>query len=160
MSDGRGSAKYPGTVVGVDVETTGVDSRSDAIIEVAAVRLVDGELDDTFSSFIDPGREIPPDIVYLTGISDDDVRGAPAIDDVLPGVVEFIGESPIVAHQASFDLAFLNAAAANRAELLVGRGGTFDTLALSRALVPRLPSHRLAALVRFFDIPHERAHRA
>ncbi len=160
MSDGRGSAKYPGTVVGVDVETTGVDARADAIIEVAAVRLVDGKLDDTFSSFIDPGREIPPDIVYLTGISDDDVRGAPTIDDVLPGVVEFIGESPIVAHQASFDLAFLNAAAANRPELLVGRGGTFDTLALSRALIPRFPSHRLAALVRLFDIPHERAHRA
>jgi predicted DnaQ family exonuclease/DinG family helicase len=160
MRDGRGSAKYPSTVVGVDVETTGVDARADAIIEVAAVRLVDGELDDTFSSLVDPGREIPPDVVYLTGISDDDVAGAPAIDDVLPGLVEFIGDSPIVAHQASFDLGFLNAAAANRPELLVGGGGTFDTLMLSRALVPRLPSHRLAALVRFFDIPHERAHRA
>lgn len=160
MSGHGGSPSHPRAYVGVDLETTGVDHRSDAIIEIGAVRIVDGEVDGTFSTFVDPGREIPSDVVYLTGISDDDVRGAPSIDDVLPDLVEFLGESPLVAHQASFDVNFLNAAAANRPEFLVGGAGVFDTLALSRALIPRLPSHRLAALVRFFDIEHERAHRA
>lgn len=160
MRGGGVPSRYPDVVVGIDVETTGVDPRTDSIIEIGAVRLVRGEVGDTFSSLVDPGRDIPPDVVYLTGITDEDVRGAPGIDEVLPRLVEFIGDDPIVAHQASFDLTFLNTAAANRPELLVGRGGSFDTLALSRALIPRLPSHRLAALVRFFDIPHERAHRA
>ena len=160
MSASRRPAEYPSSVVGLDVETTGVDSRSDAIIEVSAVRFEGGELRDTFTRLVDPGRAIPADVVYLTGIGDDDVRGAPTMDEILPDLVEFLGDLPIVAHHASFDLAFLNAAAANRPEFLVGRGGAIDTLVLSRALIPRLPSHRLAALVRFFDIPHERAHRA
>ena len=152
--------RYPDTYVGVDLETTGVEAGEDRIIEVAAVRVVGGEVRDSMSTLVNPGREIPPDVVYLTGITNADVSDAPPIDEVLPELADFVGDSPMVAHQAKFEIDFLTAAAGGRAELLPGRAGTFDTLALSRALLPRLPNHRLATLVRFFDIPHERAHRA
>jgi predicted DnaQ family exonuclease/DinG family helicase len=155
-----GSVSYPRTFVGLDLETTGVDAGSDRIIEIGAVRIVDGEVDDTFEAFVNPGCPIPTDIVHLTGISDKDVAGAPSIDEVLPRIIEFIGDSPIVAHHAPFDVGFLNKAAAGRAELLVGRGGVFDTLPLTRALLPRLPNHRLVTAARFFDIPTGRSHRA
>jgi len=157
---GTGSASYPRTFVGLDLETTGVDSSVDRIIEIGAVRIVDGEVDDTFAAFVNPGCPIPSDIVHLTGITDDDVAGAPSIEDVLPRIVEFIGDSPIVAHHAPFDTGFLNKAADGRAELLVGRGGVFDTLPLTRALLPRLPNHRLVTAARFFDISTGRSHRA
>jgi len=155
-----GTASYPRTFVGLDLETTGVDSSVDRIIEIGAVRIVDGEVDDTFEAFVNPGLSIPSDIVHLTGITDDDVAGAPSIDEVLPRIVEFIGDSPIVAHHAPFDTGFLNKAADGQAELLVGRGGVFDTLPLTRALLPRLSNHRLATAARFFDIPTGRSHRA
>ena len=155
-----GSASYPRTFVGLDLETTGVDSSADRIIEIGAVRVVDGEVDETFEAFVNPGIPIPSDIVHLTGITDDDVAGAPSIDEVLPRIVEFIGDSPIVAHHAPFDTGFLNKAADGRAELKVGRGGVFDTLPLTRALLPRLPNHRLVTAARFFDIPTGRSHRA
>ena len=155
-----GSASYPRTFVGLDLETTGVDSSVDRIIEIGAVRVVDGEVDDTFEALVNPGLPIPSDIVHLTGITDDDVAGAPSIDEVLPRIVEFIGDSPIVAHHAPFDTGFLNKAAAGQAELLVGRGGVFDTLPLTRALLPRLPNHRLVTAARFFDISTGRSHRA
>ena len=155
-----GSAAYPRTFVGLDLETTGVDSKTDRIIEIGAVRFVDGEVDDTFEALVNPGRPIPTDIVHLTGISDADVAEAPSIDEVLPRIVEFIGDSPIVAHHAPFDTGFLNEAAAGKPEFLVGRGGVFDTLPLTRALLPRLPNHRLGTAARFFDIPTGRSHRA
>ena len=155
-----GTNAYPRTFVGLDLETTGVDSKVDRIIEVGAVRIVDGKVDETFETFVNPGCSIPSDIVHLTGISDADVAGAPGIEDVLPRIVEFIGGSPIVAHHAPFDTGFLNVAAAGRPDLLVGRGGVFDTLPLTRALLPRLPNHRLGTAARFFDIPTGRSHRA
>jgi len=151
---------YPRSFVGLDLETTGVDSREDRIIEIGAVRIVDGEVDETLSAFVDPGRQIPSDVVYLTGITDEDVAGAPPIEDVLPRLIEFVRDDPIVAHSASFDTAFLAAAAAGRDDLALGERAVFDTLALSRALIPRLGSHRLGSLVTFFDLTHERAHRA
>ncbi|MBN2564923.1 MAG: 3'-5' exonuclease, partial [Candidatus Eisenbacteria bacterium] len=151
---------YPRSFVGLDLETTGVDPTCDRIIEVGLVRMVDGQVSDTFESLIDPGVSIPTDIVYLTGISDEDVAGAPRIDDVLPRILEFLGDDPVIAHSASFDIDFLSAAARGRAELLVGRGGVFDTLELVRALLPRLPNHRLITAARFFGIPTGRSHRA
>jgi predicted DnaQ family exonuclease/DinG family helicase len=151
---------YPRTFVGVDLETTGVDPREDRIIEIGAVRIVDGEVDDAMSAFVNPGVEIPSDVVYLTGITDEDVATAPPVEEVIPGFLEFIADAPLVAHSAPFDTAFLEAAARDRPDLALGERTVFDTLILSRALVPRLGSHRLASLADFFGIEHERAHRA
>lgn len=151
---------YPRRFVGLDLETTGVEPTEDRIIEVGAARIVDGAVDETVSFFVNPGRPIPADVVYLTGITDGDVKGAPPIAEVLPLLSAFVGGDPVVAHQASFDMGFLDVAAAGRAELGVGRAEVFDTLTLARALLPRLPNHRLGTLAGFFDLPHERAHRA
>ncbi len=160
MTAAPGSAEYPRTFIGLDLETTGVDSSIDRIIEIGATRITDGEVVDTFEAFVDPGISIPPDVVYLTGITDRDVSGAPRVEDVLPDLIRYLGDDPLVAHSAGFDLAFLAAAAKGDPDLLAGRGGVFDTLGISRALLPRLPSHRLAKLVEFFGITHEHAHRA
>ena len=160
MKGGRGARGYPRSFVAVDLETTGVEARTDRIIEVGAVRMVDGVERDAFTSLVDPGCEIPPDVVYLTGIGSSDVAGAPPIGEVLPRLVEFVGDDPIVAHSAQFEADFLGAAAAGRPDLLVGRGGIIDTLTLARALLPRLPNHRLATLAAFFDFRVERSHRA
>lgn len=156
-TDPRG---YPRSFVGLDLETTGVDSSCDRIIEVGLVRVVDGEIADSFETLVNPGVAIPTDIVHLTGITDEDVADAPGIGEVLPRVVEFVGADPVVAHSAQFDLDFLGAAALDRPELLVGRGGVFDTLELVRALVPRLPNHRLSTAAGFFGVPTGRSHRA
>ena len=153
-------ASYPRTFVGLDLETTGVEAGVDRIIEVGAVRMVNGEVDETFETFVDPGRPIPTDVVHLTGIRDEDVAGAPPIGEALPRVIDFVGDAPIVAHHAPFDLAFLSAAADGRPELLAGRGGVYDTLGLVKALLPRLPNHRLATAARFFGIDTGRSHRA
>ena len=144
----------------VDLETTGVDASVDRIIEVGAVRFADGEIVGRFEALVDPGCEIPSDVTYLTGIADADVRGAPPIGEVLPRLVEFVAGDPVVAHSAAFDMDFLNTAAAGRPALLVGRGGVIDTLALSRAVLPRLSNHRLGTLAAFFDHSMERSHRA
>lgn len=151
---------YPRAFIGIDLETTGLDSASDTIIEIAAVRTVDGRTDAVFETLVNPGRPVPSDVVYLTGITDEAVADAPPIEEVLPSLVAFVGADPLVAHNADFDIAFLRAAAASDPSVLVGSGGVYDTLALARALVPRLPSHRLSALVDFFGIEHRRAHRA
>ena len=74
----------PRTYIALDLETTGLDADRDAIIEVAAVKFRDDEVLDTFSSFVKPGRRIPREITDLTGIRDDDVAGAPGLQNVLP----------------------------------------------------------------------------
>jgi ATP-dependent DNA helicase DinG len=155
-----GANGYPRVFVGLDLETTGVDSRVDSIIEVGLVRVVDGEVEERFESLVNPGCSIPSDVVYLTGITDGDVATAPPIGDVLPRVVDFVGDSPVVAHHAPFDTTFLAAASSGDKELLVGSGGVFDTLTLCRALMPRLPNHRLVTLARFFGVETGRSHRA
>ena len=147
----------PRTYIGLDLETTGVDSRTDRIIEIGAARFTDGEPVEEFRAFVDPGCEIPPDVVYLTGITDADVSGAPSIGDVLPDLRAFLGDDPVVAHSAPFDVGFLDAA--SRESLFDGRD-VYDTLSLSRVLVPRLPSHRLVALARFFGVDAGQSHRA
>ncbi|MCD4690546.1 DEAD/DEAH box helicase [bacterium] len=158
-----GAAKppgYPTTFVSVDLETTGLKSGTDRIIEIGAVRITGGVVDGIYSTLVSPGIPIPSDIVYLTGNSNDDVAEAPDIDTALRGLVEFCGDAPLVAQNAPFDIAFLRIAAADRPEFLVGQHGVFDTLPLARALVPRLRSHRLAALAEFFGVTIENAHRA
>ncbi|MBD3367295.1 MAG: DEAD/DEAH box helicase [Candidatus Eisenbacteria bacterium] len=147
----------PRTYVGLDLETTGVDHRTDRIIEIGATRFTDGEPVDAFCTFVDPSCEIPSDVVYLTGITDEQIAGAPSIDEALPDLRDFLRDDPVVAHSAAFDVGFLDAASG--VSLFEGRD-VYDTLALSRALLPRLPSHRLVALARFFDIDAGRSHRA
>lgn len=156
-SDPKG---YPRTFVGIDLETTGLDMNQDCIIEIGAVRVTDGKIDGRFEALVNPGIPIPAEVVYLTGITDEDVADAPPVDDVLPGLIKFVGDAPLVAHNAPFDLGFLARAANNRPEFLLGGAGVFDTLTIGRALVPRLNNHRLITLASFFGTGLARAHRA
>lgn len=142
-------------VVLVDIETTGFDPARDRVIEIAAAAMRGPEVLDTFHTLVDPGCAIPPEIVRLTGITDDEVFGAPVPDAAASSLAAFVDGRDVVAHNAPFDRGFL--------ERLAG-GGRFpgewiDTLQLALIAFPRLSSHRLRDLAEAFggDAPSHRA---
>lgn len=144
--------------VGFDIETTGLDSETDRITEIGAVRVVNGEITDTFQTFVDPGMPIPPDIVQLTGITDEDVSGAPSQAEAVRAFMDFAGDMPLAAHNASFDVGFLTVAA-RRA------GMTFapvyvDTLAVSQSILKDLKRFKLDVVSRALGLPDFNHHRA
>lgn len=146
---------FENEVVLVDIETTGFDPARDGLIEVAAARMRGPEVVEVFSTLVDPGREIPADIVRLTGITAGDLRGAPAPDAAVEALAAFVDGCDIVAHNAPFDRSFL--------EHIAGKGRFsgewIDTLQLSLIAFPRLTSHRLRDLAQAFggDAPSHRA---
>ncbi|MEM7813264.1 MAG: exonuclease domain-containing protein [Planctomycetota bacterium] len=152
--------------VAFDFETTGCTASTDAIVEAGAVRFRLGSDGvpvtlDRFESLVDPGRPIPPEVIRVHGITDADVAGQPPIADVLPRLEDFFGDAAdtlLMAHNASFDLAFLAAAHDS-----VGRPRTghvaIDTVRLSRRLRPALPGHSLRSLKKSFHVEPSRAHR-
>ncbi len=155
------SALPPITVF--DVETTGLDAkRGHRIIEIAGIRIEDGQVDETksFVSLVNPEREIPWEAKQVNKISDDDVRGAPGIEEVLPKFLEFAQGSILVAHNANFDMGFLNV----EKELCWGYVEVPEclcTMLLSRALFPTQFGHSLDAVAKRLNltIPQAR-HRA
>src|SRR5690554_3442816 len=96
-----------GELIAIDLETTGLDSTSDSIIEIGAVQMRDGEIIDEFSQLIDPGFPIPSNITHLTGITTDQVVGQPSIDRVLPAFKRFVGDAPVIGHSINFDAGFM-----------------------------------------------------
>ncbi|MEA1910012.1 MAG: exonuclease domain-containing protein [Patescibacteria group bacterium] len=138
----------------LDVETTGVNFRSDELIEVAAIKVKNGEIVDRFESLIKPKGPLPKTVSELTGIEMDDLVDAPPLSSVIPKVVDFAGNLPIVGHNISFDLDFLRAANANL------RGGSLDTLDLSLTILPKLPYHSMQYLSEYFQLPSRPTHRA
>lgn len=143
----------PRTYIALDLETTGLDAEHDAIIEIGAVKSQAGEVVDTFSTFVNPGRPIPLQITELTGIRDQDVAGAPGLNAVLPDLRRFVGHSPIIGHNVAFDLSFLQRHAPFDNE-------NFDTFELASVLVPHAQRYSLGALARLMGIELEQAHRA
>ncbi len=143
----------------IDLETTGFSPANDAIIELGGVKVdrVTGEIT-TFSELINPWRDIPYRIQQQTGISEDMVYGCRDIDEVFPDFMAFVGELPIVAHNASFDMRFLKHQAAKQ-----GYGLDNDvvcTLELARDRWPNFPNHKLQTLVQQLGIRVTRAHRS
>ncbi|OPL08379.1 MAG: hypothetical protein AVO33_10500 [delta proteobacterium ML8_F1] len=141
-----------------DIETTGFSPTDDHIIEIGGVLVRNKKIVDTFSQLVNPHRLLPQKIIELTGITDDDLAGKPAIEEVLPKFFEFVGDCPVVAHNAAFDMGFMR----NNAKNL---GLTFDpividTLKLSRILLKQLKRHRLSSLVKHYGITLENHHRA
>ena len=144
--------------VALDVETTGLSPETDQIIEVAALRSVGGELT-TFATFVRPTVPVPYEVTKLTGIRDKDVRSAPEIVEVAWQLAYFIGDLPIVAHNASFDAAFLARAfgAAGVDKRLV----YIDTVSLARFAFPGMENYKLATLIRDLGlVDEEQRHRA
>lgn len=144
----------------LDVETTGDSPTTAALTEIAAARYQGGQCTGELQSLVDPRCAVPPLITVLTGITDDMVRGAPAVSSVLPSLLEFVRGSVIVGHNVSFDLSFLDAAlAANGYEPLDNT--TVDTLALARRLVrPDVPNCKLRTLATALRLEHLPSHRA
>ena len=99
-----------GEYVAFDLETTGLSAQTDVIIEIGAVIYRDGEIFDRFQSFVNPHQRLTQKIIDLTGITDDMLKDAPDIEDVLPKFLEFCGERPLAAHNADFDVGFVLAA--------------------------------------------------
>ncbi|MFC0229900.1 PolC-type DNA polymerase III [Bhargavaea ullalensis] len=142
-----------------DVETTGLSAVYDKIIELAAVRVKDGEIIDTFESFSDPGHPLSATTIDLTGITDDMVRGTPQIEEVARRFHEWAGTGILVAHNASFDMGFLYEAY-KKAGIEERSHPVIDTLELARMLHPELKNHRLNTLCKKFGIDLTQHHRA
>ncbi|MBW0013115.1 MAG: DEDD exonuclease domain-containing protein [Mycobacterium sp.] len=155
------------TFVVVDLETTGGRAKGaegtppDAITEIGAVKVRGGLVLGEFATLVDPERDIPPQIVRLTGISTAMVCDAPRIEAVLPMFLEFARGAVLVAHNAGFDIGFLQAAA-RRCEIAWRRPPVLCTVRLARRVLSReeAPSVRLAALARLFAVANQPTHRA
>jgi predicted DnaQ family exonuclease/DinG family helicase len=141
--------------VALDVETTGLDPSRDEVIEFGAVRVSDGEIVERFSELAKPCRPIPLVIERLTGISNADLAERPSQEIVLSRFLDFVGDSPVVMHNADFDSAFLRAKTGGLFENLA-----HDTLLLARIVLPTLPRHDLATTARFLEITPLESHRA
>ena len=96
-----------GEIISLDLEATGLDPMTEAIIEVGAVRMKDGEIIAEYSTMVDPDRPIPATITHITNIRQEDVAGAPKISQVLPEIEAFVGDAPVVAHNINLDMGFL-----------------------------------------------------
>ncbi|KSU62549.1 DNA polymerase III [[Bacillus] enclensis] len=142
-----------------DVETTGLSAVYDTIIELAAVKIKDGEIIDRFESFANPHHPLSATTIDLTGITDDMVQNAPEINDVLHDYHEWVGDDILVAHNASFDMGFLNAGY-QKAGLSKAANPVIDTLELARLLYPQFKNHRLNTLAKKFDVELTQHHRA
>ena len=136
-----------------DTETTGLDPLTgDRVIEVACLELLrDLPTGRTFHRFIDPERDIDPDASRVHGLTRADLRGKPRFSEIADELLEFLGTSPLVAHNAPFDFGFLDAELARLGRPALGRDRMIDTLALAKARFPGSPNN-LDALCRRFDI--------
>ena len=141
----------------VDVETTGLNPKEEKLIEIGAVKVLDGQIVERFQSFVHPGRPLEARIVALTGITDEMLSGAPKPAEVLVKFKDFCGELPIMGHNLQFDFAFIKKAMVN--EKLVFEKQGLDTLRIARKYLPELESRKLGFLCRYFSIEHT-AHRA
>lgn len=128
------------SMVSIDIETTGLDSKSDSIIEIGAVRFSDHRIEAEFSTLVNPGRPIPAAITQLTHITNDMVRNAPSIRAVLPELIKFVGNAPVVGHNVRFDLSFLNLQGA------LVNNEIIDTYELATVLFPTATRYNLFAL--------------
>jgi ATP-dependent DNA helicase DinG len=135
----------------VDVETTGFDPASDRVIEIAVLVARGPEVLGRYASLVDPGVPIPREATQLTGIDDALVAGAPRIQTAVAEALDLIGERDIVAHNASFDEAFVLEAAGRIGRRVPGRW--LDSLSLARVSLPRMRSHRLRDLAEAFGLP-------
>ncbi|MFP4118485.1 MAG: PolC-type DNA polymerase III [Candidatus Woesearchaeota archaeon] len=146
-------------VIVLDIETTGLSPYKHRITEIAAAKVLNGKIVDTFQTLVNPEVPIPPFITRLTGITDDMVRHEPTINAVLPSLKEFLQNHPIVAHNASFDMKFLkHNFFAHRGEHLCNP--TICTAKLARRILKELPSKKLGHVCMHYGISNDEAHRA
>ncbi|MGX7058842.1 PolC-type DNA polymerase III [Vagococcus humatus] len=147
------------TYVVFDVETTGLSAVYDTIIELAAVKMHKGNVIDTFEEFIDPGHPLSETTINLTGITDEMVQGSKSEEEVIRLFQDFCQDTILVAHNASFDMGFLNTTY-EKYGIPESTNPVIDTLELSRLLHPTWKSHRLNTLAKKYNVNLEQHHRA
>ena len=143
--------------VSLDLETTGLNPKLDKIIEIGAVKVINGEVVDNFSEFLRPGRKLEEKTIELTGITEEDLCNAPEAAQVIPRLLEFCEDLPLVGHRILFDYSFVKHAAVNLGLSFEKEG--VDTLKISRACHPEFESKKLCAMCEHYGIPLQ-AHRA
>ena len=142
----------------LDLETTGLSFRTEKITEVGIIKIRNGEVIDEFECFVNPEKLIPQEVVDVTHITDDMVKDAETIDKVIPKIIDFIGDSVLVAHNADFDIGFLKH---NFAEYGYSLDNTYiDTLRLAKVIFPDMKRYKLGLIADKLDIVVEVAHRA
>ena len=142
----------------LDLETTGFSFRTEKITEVGIMKVKNGEVIDEFSCFVNPEKPIPQRVVEVTNITDDMVKDAETIDKVMPKILEFVGDSVLVAHNADFDIGFLKY---NANKLGLRLDNTYlDTLRLAKDLFPDYKKYKLGKIAENLGIKVEVAHRA
>lgn len=155
---GRYDAPLDETFVCFDTETTGLKPEFEEITEIAAVKVRGGEVLEEFQTYVNPHKPIPANITELTGISDETVANAPDLSDALPAFLEFAGDLPLVAHNAGFDMAFVNKGCER---LGIQRDFTsIDTVEMSKILFPDMARHRLDSMAKALKVGPFDHHRA
>ena len=155
---GSGDMEFDGEYVAFDLETTGLSSQKDEIIEIGAVRMQGGKELARFQTFVNPRRRLEQKIVELTGITDAMLADAPSIETVLPEFLEFVGDRVLVAHNADFDTGFIREAC--RKQGLPYGFTSVDTLILSQNLLPHLNKFKLDVVSNALSLPDFNHHRA
>lgn len=141
----------------LDLETTGLDPKKDKIIEMGAVRIRDGNIVDSMKSYVNQGKKIPENVSALTGIKNEQLSGAPEYKDIIPTLLEFLGEDVLIGHSILFDYSFFKRAAVNMG--LDYNPKAIDTLKIARKYLPLLESRSLPYLCKYYKLDYI-SHRA
>ena len=155
---GKDTTDFNGTFIVFDVETTGLSKQRDRLTEIGAVRIVNGEITDTFNTFVNPLIPIPEKITKLTGITDDMVANAPVEDAAVRAFFDFCGDAPLVAHNASFDTGFLSEAC-KRCDIPY-HYTSLDTVPFCRSMYKGLKNYKLDTVAEHLKLPKFNHHRA
>ncbi len=146
------------TYIALDLETTGLNPSRDRILEIGAVRVVDGQIEETYETLVNPGRKLDKRIEELTGITDEMAAGGMDTRTAVTGLVEFCGELPLLGHNILFDYSFLKQNTMNLSLPFEKEG--IDTLKIARVLFPKMEHRSLQSLCCYYQIRQEKAHRA
>lgn len=158
LQKGTSVIALPREYICIDTETTGLEYEFCDIIELAAARVVDGRITDTFSELVNPGYNLPDFITDLTGITNEMLSVAPKIGDVLPRFLDFCGDNIIVGHNVNFDVNFISYAAENLGKSFLN--DYIDTLRIARKLFPEKEHHRLFEVAQYCGVEQPQQHRA
>ena len=141
-----------------DLETTGISHLTEKITEIGILKIKNGEVIDTFESFVNPEKPIPEEVVNVTHITDEMVKDAPTIEEIMPKVLEFMGDSVLVAHNADFDIGFMKYNCEKMG--LDFEHSHIDTLRLAKTVFPDFGRYRLGYIAEKLNIKVDVAHRA